>query len=212
MVGKSWAFLAPSEGGRGSATFTERAGKRAATFAGKMRRLVFAFFLAALFSSTVQSAPKPKPADEENKPLPTIAQKTAGCRRCRAFQDLLGCARRESLAGDREVRLRVPLCRLARGRRRLERHRARSRAIRRSRRDARSPEHLVRFERVGPKVLLVEKNLGYRAVTKNADEQRCGRGGICALGALGFQGRGGGEGSSPGGCDGLSPDRRAWRG
>ncbi len=35
-----------------------------------------------------------------------------------------------------------------------------------------SPEHLVRFERVGPKVLLVEQNLAYRAVTKNTDEQR----------------------------------------
>jgi hypothetical protein len=35
-----------------------------------------------------------------------------------------------------------------------------------------SAEHLVRFERVGPKVLLVEKNLAYRAVTPNEDEQR----------------------------------------
>lgn len=35
-----------------------------------------------------------------------------------------------------------------------------------------SPEHLVHFERVGSKVLLVEKNTSYRAVTPNADEQR----------------------------------------
>src|SRR3954447_21913059 len=35
-----------------------------------------------------------------------------------------------------------------------------------------SPEHLVRFERVGSKVLLMEQNLAYRAVTKNAAEKR----------------------------------------
>ena len=31
---------------------------------------------------------------------------------------------------------------------------------------------MVKFERVGPKVLLVEQNLSYRAVTKDPDEQR----------------------------------------
>ncbi|HJX97171.1 MAG TPA: DUF5118 domain-containing protein, partial [Candidatus Acidoferrum sp.] len=31
---------------------------------------------------------------------------------------------------------------------------------------------IVRFERSGPKVLLIEENLGYRAVTKDTDERR----------------------------------------
>src|SRR5256714_6268267 len=35
--------------------------------------------------------------------------------------------------------------------------------------------HVVRFERSGPKVLLVESNLNYRAVSENADEQRAVR-------------------------------------
>ncbi|MDQ2868128.1 MAG: zinc-dependent metalloprotease [Verrucomicrobiota bacterium] len=35
-----------------------------------------------------------------------------------------------------------------------------------------TPEHLVKFERVGPKVLLIEQNLAYRAITKNEDEKR----------------------------------------
>jgi Met-zincin/Domain of unknown function (DUF5117) len=38
--------------------------------------------------------------------------------------------------------------------------------------DNNKAEHVVRFERVGPKVLLVEQNLAYRAVTKNPDEER----------------------------------------
>jgi Met-zincin/Domain of unknown function (DUF5117) len=35
--------------------------------------------------------------------------------------------------------------------------------------------HVVRFERSGPKVLLVESNLNYRAVSENADERRAVR-------------------------------------
>jgi len=35
--------------------------------------------------------------------------------------------------------------------------------------------HVVRFERSGPKVLLVESNLSYRAVSDNADERRAVR-------------------------------------
>src|SRR3954452_10695490 len=34
-----------------------------------------------------------------------------------------------------------------------------------------NPEHVVRFVRVGPKVLLIEQNLAYRAVSQNADER-----------------------------------------
>ena len=33
------------------------------------------------------------------------------------------------------------------------------------------PEHLVKFVRVGPKVLLIEQNLDYRAVSENTDER-----------------------------------------
>ncbi|HEY5035599.1 MAG TPA: hypothetical protein VII74_00535, partial [Chthoniobacterales bacterium] len=36
--------------------------------------------------------------------------------------------------------------------------------------DSNNPEHLVKFERVGPKVLLVEENLAYRADSKDPDE------------------------------------------
>src|ERR1041385_2102355 len=34
------------------------------------------------------------------------------------------------------------------------------------------PPGVVRFERIGPRVLLVETNLGYRATTTNPDERR----------------------------------------
>ena len=35
-----------------------------------------------------------------------------------------------------------------------------------------SPEHVVKFDRVGSKVLLIEQNFAYRAVTKNPAEKR----------------------------------------
>ncbi|MCC7154601.1 MAG: zinc-dependent metalloprotease [Bryobacterales bacterium] len=34
------------------------------------------------------------------------------------------------------------------------------------------PRHIVRFERTGPKVLLIERNLGFRATSSDADERR----------------------------------------
>ena len=138
-----------------------------------MRRLVFAFFLAALFSSTVQSAPKPKPADEENKPLPSIAAKTRGMQAMPGFFNIYWDARAgkvwlEIAKFDSEFLYVVSLA-AGVGSNDIGLDRGQFGDLEPN---APSPEHVVRFERVGPKVLLVEKNLGYRAVTKNADEQR----------------------------------------
>jgi hypothetical protein len=46
--------------------------------------------------------------------------------------------------------------------------------------------HVVRFERSGPKVLLVQSNLEYRAVSENADEQRAVRDSFAESALWGF--------------------------
>jgi hypothetical protein len=46
--------------------------------------------------------------------------------------------------------------------------------------------HIVRFERTGPKVLLMEENLAYRAVTSDADERRAVRDSFAESALWGF--------------------------
>src|SRR5260221_12931247 len=46
--------------------------------------------------------------------------------------------------------------------------------------------HVVRFERSGPKVLLVQSNLEYRAVSDDADERRAVRGSFAESALWGF--------------------------
>ncbi len=156
-----------------SATLAERRRKQAATFARKMRRLFSAFVLAALLSSTGRAASKSQPNEEENKPLPSITEKTRGMQAMPGYFNLYWEARAGKvwLEIDKFDADFLYVASLAAG--------VGSNDIGLDRgqfgdlNDGSSrPEHLVKFERSGPKVLLVEQNLAYRAVTKNADEKR----------------------------------------
>ena len=138
-----------------------------------MRRHTFAFVLAAVVSLTASAEKKEKPNDGEKKPMPRIAVKTRGMQAMPGFFNLFWDAQAGKLwlqidKFDTDFLYVVSLAAgigsndigLDRGQfGDLE-----SEFIR--------PEHLVRFERVGPKVLLVEQNLSYRAVTSNSDEKR----------------------------------------
>ena len=139
-----------------------------------MRTLYLGLAVAALLSSSAPAAKKNQPnEDDENKPLPTIAQKTRGMQAMPGFFNIYWDAR----AG--KVWLEIPkfdaeflyVVSLAAG--------VGSNDIGLDRgqfgdldSEFVHPEHLVKFERVGPKVLLIEQNLAFRAVTKNVDEQR----------------------------------------
>ncbi len=139
-----------------------------------MRSLFFGIALAILLFATGHAATaKSKHDDDENKPLPTITQKTRGMQAMPGYFNLYWDA------GAGKVWLEIDkfdseflyVVSLAAG--------VGSNDIGLDRgefgdldRDTGSPEHLVKFERVGPKVLLIEQNLAYRANTKNADEER----------------------------------------
>jgi hypothetical protein len=139
-----------------------------------MRGFYLGLVFAVLVSSVACGEKKSQPNEEnENKPLPTISQKTRGMQAMPGFFNIYWDAR----AG--KVWLEIPkfdseflyVVSLAAG--------VGSNDIGLDRGqfgDLDSqyihPEHLVRFERVGPKVLLVERNLAFRAVTKNVDERR----------------------------------------
>ena len=51
---------------------------------------------------------------------------------------------------------------------------------------------VVRFERTGPKILLIQSNLNFRAVTSDRGRARGGAGFVCGVGAVGIFGGGGG--------------------
>ncbi|MGH8094413.1 MAG: zinc-dependent metalloprotease [Chthoniobacterales bacterium] len=137
-----------------------------------MRSFSFAIVLAVLLSVTSRAATKSKPNDEENKPLPTIAQKTRGMQAMPGYFNLYWDARSgkvwlEIARFDSEF-LYVPSLAAGIGSNDIGLDRGEFGDLD----DMISPEHLVKFERVGPKVLLVEQNLAYRAETKNPDEKR----------------------------------------
>jgi hypothetical protein len=139
---------------------------------------VFAVGLAVLFlplaraANTEKKPPNEKKEENSNKPLPTITEKTRGMQAMPGFFPIYWDAR----AG--KVWLEIPkfdseflyVASLAAG--------VGSNDIGLDRgefgdfeSDTFHPEHLVKFERVGPKVLLVEENAAFRAVTRNVDEQ-----------------------------------------
>ncbi len=67
---------------------------------------------------------------------------------------------------------------------------------------------IVRFERIGSKVLLIRENLDYRAVTKDADELRAVHDSFAESVIGGFHGCGRNRGNCPRRCDRLFPARR----
>ncbi len=140
-----------------------------------MRQVSAAFVLTVISLSSSYAAPKDaaKPNESgESKPLPTISQKTHGMQPMPGFfnawwdgrggkvwleigrfdSDFLYVVSLAAGVGSNDIGL--------------------DRGQFGDLEGDTNPEHLVRFERVGPKVLLVEQNLNFRAVTKNADEQR----------------------------------------
>ncbi|MGH7939186.1 MAG: zinc-dependent metalloprotease, partial [Bryobacteraceae bacterium] len=137
-----------------------------------MRHLFFAIALGIFVSQAAPAAKKEKESEDENKPLPTIAQKTRGMEAMPGFFNLYWDARAgkvwlEISKFDSEflyvVSLAAGICSNDIGLDRGEFGDLEGNG---------SGEHLVKFERVGPKVLLIEENLAYRAVTQNADEKR----------------------------------------
>ena len=146
---------------------------KTAIFAGNMRRLSFAFALAVLLSSTYGATPKGKPGEDENKPLPSIARKTRGMQAMPGYFNLYWDARAgkvwiEISKFDSEF-LYVAALAAGVGSNDIGLDRGQFGDLEA---DHDTAEHVVKFERVGPKVLLVEQNLSYRAVTKDPDEQR----------------------------------------
>ncbi len=140
-----------------------------------MRPLFFALILTAILL-TGRAAPaqgKEKKNDRPNEPLTAIAEKTRGLQAMPGYFNLYWDARAGKvwLEIDKFDSDFLYVVSLAAG--------VGSNDIGLDRGqfgdlegDSGSPEHLVQFQRVGPKVLLLEKNLSYRAVTTNPDEQR----------------------------------------
>jgi hypothetical protein len=140
-----------------------------------MRSLCFGFALAlaALLLPSAHGAEKNKENEDQDKPLPSIAQKTRGMQAMPGFCKIYWDARSgkiwlEIAKFDSEFLYVVSLA-AGVGSNDIGLDRGEFGDLEAN---AGSPEHLVKFERVGPKVLLVEQNLAYRAVTRNADEKR----------------------------------------
>ena len=68
---------------------------------------------------------------------------------------------------------------------------------------------IVRFERSGPKVLLVQENLDYRAVSDDPAEKRAVHDSFAESVLAGFHGGGGRKGSRAGGRHGIFSARRS---
>ncbi len=137
-----------------------------------MRRYYFraATMAAVLISSGCDRFVGAKP--DQDKPLPTIVKKTAGMRAMPGFfkvywDDANGKAWLEIEKFDTDF-LYVASLAAGIGSNDIGLDRGQFADLD----SPNTPEHLVKFERVGRKVLLIEKNLAYRAVTPNADEQR----------------------------------------
>ena len=138
-----------------------------------MRRpFIVAFALTLCYLPQLLAAKKGDPNEDKNKPLPTITQKTAGMQALPGLFKIYWDARTgkvwlEIEKFDADFLYVVSLA-AGVGSNDIGLDRGQFGDLESSA----SPEHLVQFQRVGPKVLLVEKNTNYRAVTPNTDEQR----------------------------------------
>ncbi len=137
-----------------------------------MRNLKLALVPAVLLVHAVVGAPKNKPNEDETKPLPTITQKTRAMEArpgfCKIYWDERGGKFWLEISKFDSEFLYVVSLAAGVGSNDIGLDRGQFGDLE----GANSPEHLVKFERIGPKVLLVEQNLAYRAVTDNADEKR----------------------------------------
>jgi hypothetical protein len=137
-----------------------------------LARFRAAVWIAAFITltSSAQEAEKKK-SDDETKPLPSIGQKTTGLTQTPGFFNFYWDARAGKLwleisKFDSEF-LYVNSLATGVGSNDIGLDRGQMGDL-----DGNSnPEHVVRFVRVGPKVLLIQSNLAYRAVSQNADER-----------------------------------------
>lgn len=138
-----------------------------------MRRPLFlALVLTLLLVPRLRAARKTGPNEDKTKPLPSITEKTASLQALPGFFKIYWDARSgkvwlEIEKFDSDFLYVVSLA-AGVGSNDIGLDRGQFGDLEGSA----SPEHLVHFERVGSKVLLVEKNTTYRAVTPNVDEQR----------------------------------------
>ncbi len=140
-----------------------------------IRPVSAAVVLAVISFSHGYGAPKDSPKPNEggaDKPLPTIAQKTRGMQSMPGFFNAWWDARAgkiwlEISRFDSDFLYVVSLASGV-GSNDIGLDRGQFGDLE----GDSNPGHLVRFERTGPKVLLVEQNLSYRAVTKDLVEQR----------------------------------------
>jgi hypothetical protein len=154
----------------GARIFVELPPTEAVTSHRKMRILSIA--LSFLVVSLLNAARKKQPNENETKPAPTIAEKTRGMEAMPGFFNIYWDARAgkvwlEISKFDSDF-LYVASLAAGIGSNDIGLDRGEFGDLEGNG----SGEHLVRFERIGPKVLLIEKNLTYRAVTENADEKR----------------------------------------
>lgn len=133
-----------------------------------------AIFLAltVLFLAVGQAIPKPQPNEQTTKPLPSIAEKTKSMRAMPGFFNCYWDARTGKLwleisRFDSDF-LYVASLAAGVGSNDIGLDRGQFSDLE----GTVNPEHVVKFERIGPKVLLVEKNLAYRAVSNDQDEKR----------------------------------------
>ncbi len=66
---------------------------------------------------------------------------------------------------------------------------------------------VVKFQRVGPRVLMVQPNYTFRASSRESGRTACGRGRVCQVDPLGLHGRGRNRPARARRCDGLLPAR-----
>ena len=129
------------------------------------------FFLLAIVSAAPPPSAETKATPDESKPLPTIALKAKGLPQTPGFFNFYWDARAGKLwleiARFDSDFLYVNSLATGVGSNDIGLDRGQFGDLE----GKANPEHLVRFVRVGPKVLLIEQNLRYRAVSQNPDER-----------------------------------------
>ena len=146
--------------------------------------LTFALLSYSLFDPSVQTAAGTKPTEPDKPAAPvTITEKTKGLREIDGFFPLYWDERAGKLflkieRLDSEFLYQIALASgLGSNPVGLDRGQL-------------GDSKVVFFRRIGPKVLLIERNLKYRAFSDNPAERRVGGGVVRELGASWIQGRG----------------------
>lgn len=129
-----------------------------------MKRVILLLCIAVISAATI-SAQQPREGNATPAALPSIAQKTAGMQKFDGYFPFYWDARAGKiwLAVDKWDSEFLYLDTLADGMGQNDVGLDRGQ---------RGGEHIVKFERVGPRVLLIQPNYAFRALTDNANERR----------------------------------------